>query len=153
MSHVNATSACEMREVLLQVVPVKVISDDGHSLTTYALLDSGSDITMIDPSLAMLLGLRGRPSKLRFNTASDCNAQQSGVKVDFKLASVSGTNETPVYVKSAWATKELTIPLKHNKVLKSTDQWPHLREVPFPISPNRNQCARSVRTRRSEKRK
>ncbi|XP_068723426.1 uncharacterized protein [Montipora capricornis] len=51
-------------EVLLQVIPVKVMSSACCQITTYGLIDSGSDITMIDPSLVELLNIKGSPSKL-----------------------------------------------------------------------------------------
>jgi len=128
-SDVNATST---NNVLLQVLPIRVISNTGHSLTTYGLLDSGSDITMIDPSLVMLLGMKGNPSKLLISTINDSNTHHTGVKVDFKLAAVDAIDDTQVCVQSAWATKELAIPLKHTKVMKDADQLSHLKGVPFP---------------------
>lgn len=60
-STVAAVSSCE---VLLQVIPVRVNSKSGNQITTFGLLDSGSDITMIDPSLVKLLNIKGSPSKL-----------------------------------------------------------------------------------------
>ena len=128
-SDVNTTST---NDVLLQVIPIRVVSNAGHSLTTYGLLDSGSDITMIDPSLVMLLGMKGNPSKLLISTVNDSNTHHTGVKVDFKLAAVDDANSTQVCVQSAWATKDLAIPLKHTKVMKNADQLSHLQGVPFP---------------------
>jgi len=46
----TATTA-ESSEILLQIIPLKVIGNNGRSITTYGLVDSGSDVTMIDPSL------------------------------------------------------------------------------------------------------
>ena len=37
-----------------------------------------------------------------------------------------------IAVNPAWAVKDLTIPLKHTRLSKSLEQWPHLREVRFP---------------------
>ena len=53
----STTSTCSTSasvgpcEALLQVIPVKVMSSAGCQITTYGLIDLGSDITMIDPSL------------------------------------------------------------------------------------------------------
>ena len=46
----TATTA-ESSEILLQIIPLKIIGNNGRSITTYGLVDSGSDVTMIDPSL------------------------------------------------------------------------------------------------------
>ena len=128
-STTNSNSGCE---ILLQVVPLKVISDRGKTTTTFGLLDSGSDITLIDPSLARAMGMQGTPSKLSLSTVNERDKQEQGVKVEFKIAPVNGEGEQEIKVKSAWAVKELTIPLKHTKLSKSANQWPHLQGVPFP---------------------
>ncbi|XP_020911243.1 uncharacterized protein LOC110249010 [Exaiptasia diaphana] len=47
------------RGALLQVLSLRVTSLQGDTITTYGLLDSGSDLTMIDSSLALLLGMKG----------------------------------------------------------------------------------------------
>ena len=54
------------------------------------------------------------------------------MKVDFKIGSVDSQNENVIDVKSAWAVKDLTIPLKHTRVIRSVAQWPHLHHVCFP---------------------
>lgn len=46
---ISMCSTVNSCEVLLQVIPVRVISKSGNQITTFGLLDSGSDITMIDP--------------------------------------------------------------------------------------------------------
>ena len=99
-------------EVLLQVIPVKVMSSAGCKITTYVLIDSGSDITMIDPSLVELLNIKGSPNKLSLTTVHSVDAEEVGMKVDFKIGSVDSQNENVTDVKSAWAVKDLTIPLK-----------------------------------------
>ena len=59
---VCATAGSEDSEtVLLQVVPVRVVGSNGLAVTTYAMLDSGSEVALVDPSLVSSLGLCGRP--------------------------------------------------------------------------------------------
>ena len=53
----SVSAAVDSSEVLLQVIPVKVISNSGHQIMTYGLNDSASDITMVDPSLVKLLNI------------------------------------------------------------------------------------------------
>ena len=68
----NATSstcatatAAESSEILLQIIPLKVIGNNGRSITTYSLVDSGSDVTMIDPSLIKQLEIQGETVSAR----------------------------------------------------------------------------------------
>ncbi|XP_068749478.1 uncharacterized protein [Montipora capricornis] len=119
-------------EVLLQVIPVKVISNSGRQITTYGLIDSGSDITMVDPSLVKLLNIEGTLSKLSLTTVNSADVEERGMKVNFKIASLDSQNDHVIAVNPAWAVKDLTIPLKHTRLSKSLEQWPHLREVRFP---------------------
>ena len=119
-------------EVLLQVVPIRVMSEAGNQITTYGLVDSGSDITMIDSSLVKLLNIKGSTSKLSLTTVNSFDSKEEGLKVNFKIAPVDNTSGHVVNVKSAWAVKDLTIPLKHTRVTKSLEQWPHLKYVYFP---------------------
>lgn len=53
-------------------------------------------------------------------------------EVSFKLAAIDKEEHKVVPVESAWVVKELTIPLKHTKIVNHVNQWPHLRDVPFP---------------------
>ena len=89
-STVAAGSSCE---VLLQVIPVRVISKSGNQITTFGLLDSGSDITIIDPSLVKLLNIEGSPSKLSLTTVNNADTEEEGLRVDFQIASVDSGND------------------------------------------------------------
>ena len=89
---------------------MKVISNSGNQITTYGLIDSGSDITMIDPSIVKLLNIEGAPSKLALTTVNNADVEE-GVKVNFKIAAVDNQNDHVLNVNSAWAVKDLTIPL------------------------------------------
>ena len=61
---VNTAFQEDSDSVLLQVVPLRVLGEQGKVVTTYAMLDSGSEITLVDPSLASSLGLKGQPGEL-----------------------------------------------------------------------------------------
>ena len=75
-------------EILLQIVPLKVIGNNGTTVTTYGLIDSGSDVTMIDPSLVEKLEIQGESSQLLLSTVNQRDKRQQGLKVDFKIASI-----------------------------------------------------------------
>ena len=75
-------------------------------MTTYSLIDSGSDVTMIDPSLVQQLGIQGEEEQLLLSTVSQRDRQEKG--------------------------GDLTIPLKHVTARKKLEQLSHLRHVPFP---------------------
>ena len=86
------------------------MSNSGNQITTYGLIDSGSDITMIDPCIVKLLNIEGAPSKLTLTTVNNADVEE-GVKVNFKIAPVHSQNDRVLNVNSAWAVKDLTIRL------------------------------------------
>ena len=54
------------------------------------------------------------------------------MKVNFKIVSLDSQNGHVIAVNPAWAVKDLTIPLKHTRLSRSLEEWPHLQEVRFP---------------------
>ena len=128
---VTATMA-ESCKILLQIMPLKVIGDNGKSITTYGLVDSGSDVTMIDPSLMEQLEIQGEASQLFLSTVNQREKMEQGVEVNFKIASVADQDAREIAVRNAWAVTDLAIALKHVSLRKRMGQWPPLRQVPFP---------------------
>ena len=126
-----SSAASDSCDVFLQVIPVKVISNSGNQITTYGLIDSDSDITMIDPSIVKLLNIEGAPSRLTLTTVNNAGVEE-GMKVNLKIAPVDSQNDHVLNVNSAWAVKDLPIPLRHTKLSRSVERCPHLRQVSFP---------------------
>ena len=85
LSGCATTTMARPLEVLLQIVPLKVIGNNGTAVTTYGLIDSGSEVTMIDPSLVEKLGIQGESSHLLLPTVNEREKRQQGLKVDFKI--------------------------------------------------------------------
>ena len=81
--------------VLLHVVPVKVLSPQGVSVTTYGLLDNASRGTMISSELANELNLKGRKETILVNTLLQQESQEfEVVEFDLQSASSGGENES-----------------------------------------------------------
>ena len=125
-----AATVAESSEISC-IIPLRIIGDNGRHITTYGLIDSGSDVTMIDPSLVQQLGIQGEEGQLLLSTVSQRDRQEKGVKVDFKIAPVDDSHTEHVTVHNAWAVRDLTIPLKHVTAHKKLEQLSHLRHVPF----------------------
>lgn len=117
--------------VLLQVVPLRVIGHNGMTVSTYAMLDSGSEITLVDPSLVRLLCLHGEPDRF-FSTVSNHNEPQDGERVNLAVESLIDERPRRLQLQRAWAGNELQIPLRHQYITANEGRWPHLQDVPFP---------------------
>ena len=122
----SVSAVVDSSEVLLQVTPVKVMSNSGRQITTYGPLDSGSDIAMVESSPVKLLHIEGTPSKLSLTTVN--SVEETNIKI---FASLDSQNDHVVVVDSAWAVKDLTVSLKHTHLLSSVAQWSHLQVVCF----------------------
>ena len=118
--------------VLLQVVPLRVFGKRGKSVTTYAMLDSGSEITLVDPSLMSSLDLKGQPDELVVSTVSNDNDIQQGCRIDVSVESLVDDEPQRLVLKNAWCGRALKIPLRHQLVLNNKSRWPHLQDIPFP---------------------
>ena len=81
---------CRSNEVLLKVISVKIVNGKGDAITTYGLIDSGSDVTFIDRSLVRELGVKGTTEKFFFSTVNSNDGQEVGLKVDFKISPIDG---------------------------------------------------------------
>ena len=86
---------------MLQEVPLPVINKVGNHITTYGLIDSGSDVTMIDPSLVERLKITGSSSKITLSTVNAKDVEETGVKVEFNIAPVDDNKDSGINVNDA----------------------------------------------------
>ena len=129
----NNLTSKQRNEVLLQVIPLRIINEDGNQVTTYGLIDSGSDVTMIDLSLVERLRIKGSSGRISLSTVNTKDVEETGLKVDFTIAPTDDDNDLGINVNDAWAIKDLNIPLKpYSVVRRSVNQWPHLNDLKFP---------------------
>ena len=96
------------------------------------MLDSGSEVTLVDPSLVSSLGLCGRPDRLVLSTVNNCNELQNRERVNLVVESLVDEQPQQLQLKEVWSGKELNIPLRHQRVAVNKERWLHLHDVPFP---------------------
>ena len=116
-------------KVALQVVPVKIMNNDGHSVTTYALLDTGSEGTFLSKTISDRLGLEVK----NCSTLAVCTLSgESSVKV----------GQANVQVKAVDNHEDRTLTIENVKVIdnltfttpraRGLSQWPHLKDLKIP---------------------
>ena len=91
----------QVSSVCFQVLPVVVQGSNGRSVSTYALLDSASDISMISDDLAKDLGLNGRLENLTLNTVSSTSSIPSQ-RVKFSIRARDEPFSQRITVTEAW---------------------------------------------------
>ncbi|XP_053691178.1 uncharacterized protein LOC128739706 [Sabethes cyaneus] len=118
------------KSVLFQYIPV-VLHHNGIALPTYAFLDSGSSLTLMEESLAEELNLRGEkyPLCLRW-TADTCRYEKDAMMVSVKI---SGThNHSGQHrLSEVYTVKDLKLPPQSLPARKFSEQYAQLKGLPI----------------------
>ncbi|XP_055614821.1 uncharacterized protein LOC129761139 [Toxorhynchites rutilus septentrionalis] len=116
--------------VIFQYVPVTLYNNNVE-LRTYAFLDSGSSLTLMEEGLAKELNLEGEkhPLCLRW-TADTCRYENNAMRVSFDISGTRGgspkCNLTDVYT-----VKELKLPSQSLSVHELSQKYSHLDGLPI----------------------
>ena len=134
----NSTSA-RGGKVCLRVVPVKVRGRDSNKTgETYALLDSGSDISLCDKTLARELGVRGQEKTFFLTTQEREDSPRVGHEISLTVEPLDGTDK--VEVKRLWTVDRLNASRQSIPSEQDTRKWPHLEGIKLPST-----CEKEVR--------
>ena len=119
-------------KMCLSIVPVKVRShnDASKSLETYALLDTGSDISLCDKSLAEELGVQGHQKTFYLTTQERQDSPRVGYDLSLTVEPLDGTDQ--VYVTRLWTVDKLNASSRSIPSEKDARQWPHLQDIKLP---------------------
>ena len=115
---------------LLQTVPV-IIKNGNKSVKTNALLDSGSDVTLINKDLGSILNLSGENKVLNI-----CNAISEVLKVECKPVEFQISSVCNSFQKSdinAFVVNTLNVQPNSSKISSLKNDYSYLRDINFPI--------------------
>ena len=119
----------------LQVLPLTVSYED-KELSVNALLDSGSDSTVISKSLADYLNLSGQEKEIQFSNAVSSTTKIKSKLVTFSIS--SGSHPGKINVKNAWIVENLNLPPNKIDNAEIKDKWPHLKDLNLDFSNTRD---------------
>ena len=88
---------CALLAVLLQIVPKAVTTSSGVEVNKFALLDSGSQTSLIQEEFADAIGLVGEDSPLQLGTINSFGEPVPSRKVSFHVGAIEGP-ETGVQI-------------------------------------------------------
>ena len=126
-SHTYSTTS--KAKIALQVVSMEILSKEGRSVSTYALLDTGSEETFLSKSISEKLGIQID----NYDTLAVCTLSgESAVRV----------GQVNVGVRAAGNREGRTVTIKNVKVVdnlnitatkaKDLSRWPHLKDIVIP---------------------
>ena len=99
---VNATGRRSGDEgVFLQIIPVVAYGMNGHAVQTFALLDSASEVSLVENNLAIDLGLKGKKKTLKMKTLNSETVHDSRV-VSFTVKGINDSDSEKIHINNAW---------------------------------------------------
>jgi hypothetical protein len=117
--------------IYLQILPVRIHSPNGRIVETYAILDPGSQATLIQSSFAKDLGLNGPISSLTIGGIHNNKTNQQAKNVSFCLSNPSDPSMRPIKVKNGW-TFDKPFNLPSQIIPKGSDGvlgWSHVQDL------------------------
>ena len=111
----------------LPIVPVTIRSN-GRAVNTYALLDCGSQVTLVHDSISQEVKLKGPRKKAIIGTFHGQDPFTVSRRVAFDVASLDDRSTFKVSKAESVGTLNISRPAINWHKVKS--EWPHLREVP-----------------------
>jgi hypothetical protein len=115
----------------LSVVPVKVkVKKDGHReryISTYALLDGGSNTTFCTEALKDQLGLTGDTTKFSLTTMTKKNKETKSIVVSLEVYDL----DENVFLELPTVFTMPSMPITQDDIPKQADvdRWPHLNGI------------------------
>ena len=129
----NGTVSCNMDQqvTLLPIVPV-VLHANGQSIQALALLDTGSEITMLKKEIADKLGLKGPKESSQISTFHARDPTVETRRVSFKISSLDQSNEFDI--EDCYAVPTLNLTKRATNYGKLVRDFPHLAGLPLAAS-------------------
>jgi len=124
----NRTSL-KSEHTFLQIIPV-LLTNGQFSVKTNAILDSGSDSTLIRTDTANALNLNGKHQPLKISNVMNQQVTLPSKKVSFMINCVD-SNKSDV-IEEAWVIDKLDVPKNKIEFGQLKRDFPHLRNIYFP---------------------
>ena len=127
-----AIVGCSSPTVLLQIVPLVVQTLKGESVHTFALLDSGSQASLVLEKFADEVGLEGPREVLTLGTINSKEECKPSRKVSFAVKATSDDNAaSSLLIPEAWTVPQLNLP-KQTVTRSLMQTWPHIADLEIP---------------------
>lgn len=116
------------KSVLFQYVPV-ILHHNGHTVRTFAFIDCGSHMTLLEESLAAELNLRGEKHPLCIRwTADQCRFEDTAERVSLHVSGTQSENQFPL--SDVFTVKDLKLPAQSLSVTKMRRRYNYLKGLP-----------------------
>ena len=129
-AHYSASFHVRGSKVALPLLPVRISSPEtGKTVETYALLDSGSNVSLCQDRLLESLGATGRPETMELTTLEKASSQ-SRVRV-LRLTVADPEGRETIELPRVYSRTDLHLSPDNLVSQEEVEQWPHLRDLPL----------------------
>lgn len=111
-------------------------SNSTHEVETYALLDSGSDVSLCESNLVKQLGVTGTPTTFSLTTINEWTKANQGEEVRLLVSSLDG--EETVDISRLWTVNRLPVSKRCIPTTRDVSRWSHLHGLEFPELKDQN---------------
>ena len=98
-------------------------------METYALLDSGSNISLCQDRLLQSLGVSGRPEPMRLTTLEKAHSASTARVASLTVTSLDGAGS--VHLPQVYSKPDLHLNTDNLVTEEEVNLWPHLKDLPF----------------------
>lgn len=128
-SRVAETKPMKTDDILFPIVPVK-LSFGSNSTNTFAFLDSGSSVSLIDKEIAVKLNTEGPTEDLCLKWTNNVSREEKGSK---RISlNISGINDLKSYeIKDLCTVKKLDLSTQSLNLQEMVENFPHLKNLPL----------------------
>lgn len=127
------TMVTKSNAVCLRLLPV-LVSYGSNRAATYALLDNGSDTTLVDQTLVKQLKIPDKPRSFKVKTIHGVK-EVKGAEVNLMVQSLDG--EQQLNMQSVWVVPNLELSSASIPTASDVENWPHLKDVKLQSLPCR----------------
>lgn len=117
----------QSEKVLFKIIPISVFGKN-KCINTFAFIDEGSSVSLLDESMAKELEIDGTPHPLCLKWTGQMQRRESDSKI-FNLL-ISGSNEKQFSIK-VHTVRQLTLPSQTINYEMLCKQYPHLNNLPI----------------------
>ena len=115
-------------QIFYQIVPV-ALRNGKHTVETYAFLDPGSSLTLLDDQIADQLNLNGIPAPLKIKwTQNHSKEEKNSTKVQFQIKGLEGQK---YLIKDVRTVSNLQLPVQTINYKDMCEDYPHLAKLPI----------------------
>ena len=129
-NYIDSTYHIRGNKVALPLIPVKVTSPESQiTVETYALLDTGSNVTLCHDKLMSMLNAHGRQEKMTLTTLEKEKSEATVTVLSLQVSSHDG--EQCISIPQVFSRPKLNLSSDNLVTELEVQRWPHLRDLPL----------------------